>query len=709
MDPETTRDCREFSEGKPFQLASTITWRIPRKMKHLPAKQESRLERGNKTLRNFKPLALVLGISLVVATVARAQLAGRQTPPGTTRGTQANTATSTGAGSSQQAAPSARQALQITPVQRDVDYDVPSPEEIDKCTMEVFRSGKQAGWVVRAPDGTMLRKFVDTNGDNLVDQWCYYKDGLEVYRDIDSNFNGKVDQYRWFHTAGMRWGIDANEDGRIDSWRMISAEEVAAEAVAALATKDLQRFQRLLLTSSELKNLGLGPEKTQELERKLAGAVERFRRLTTEQSPLPPGARGIQFSGNRPGIIPAGTDGSTQDIRVYENAVAVAEVEQKTIQILLGTLIASGDSWKLIDAPQLVGDSPEPVELSGFFFRAKAADSPQPQVTGMAEQIKQLVEQLEKIEQAINRSSDPRELTALHQQKADLLERLAAAASSDEERSLWIRQLADELSYASQEGSYPQAQQRLERLYDSVVKLGQPSLIAYVRYRQLTAEYGAALREPKTDYVKLQEEWIQKLEQFARDYGHLPESADALLQLAISRELSGEEEEAKKWYSQIAQRFSNTPPAVKAAGALRRLGIVGQPLRLRGSTITGQTFDLGQLQGKVVLVYYWASWCEPCKTDLPTLKDLQARFGRYGFSIVGVSLDYTPEATQQFVQEYQLNWPQLYEPGGLESPLANDLGIVTVPTLILVDQQGRVVSRNLQTATLESELRRLIR
>ena len=78
----------------------------------------------------------------------------------------------------------------------------------------------------KGPRGVILRKFVDTNDDNIVDQWSYYKDGLEVYRDIDSNFNGKADQYRWFHTGGSRWGIDTKEDGTIDYWKSISAEEV---------------------------------------------------------------------------------------------------------------------------------------------------------------------------------------------------------------------------------------------------------------------------------------------------------------------------------------------------------------------------------------------------------------------------------------------------------------------------------------------------
>ena len=66
--------------------------------------------------------------------------------------------------------------------------------------------------MVKNGAGQMLRIFVDTNADNTVDQWSYYKDGVEVYRDIDSNHNGKADQCRWLNTAGTRWGIDKNED-----------------------------------------------------------------------------------------------------------------------------------------------------------------------------------------------------------------------------------------------------------------------------------------------------------------------------------------------------------------------------------------------------------------------------------------------------------------------------------------------------------------
>ena len=147
------------------------------------------------------------------------------------------------------------------------------------------------GWIVESPDGVILRKFVDTNDDNVVDQWSYYKDGFEVYRDIDSNYNGKADQYRWFHTGGSRWGLDPNEDGVIDSWKSISAEEVTAEVVAAIATRDVQRFTRLLLTPAELNSLGLGKARAEALAEKIAKAAAGFKTMSARQKTVAPRRR----------------------------------------------------------------------------------------------------------------------------------------------------------------------------------------------------------------------------------------------------------------------------------------------------------------------------------------------------------------------------------------------------------------------------------
>ena len=214
-----------------------------------------------------------------------------------------------------------------------------------KCKILAKKIDGHVGWIVERPDGAILRKFVDTNDDNVVDQWSYYKDGLEVYRDIDSNFNGKADQYRWFHTGGSRWGVDANEDGVIDSWKSISAEEVTAEVVAAIATHDAERFARLVLTPAELKSLGLGKIASRE-----RGREDRQGRRPTSRRCRPGRRRSratptwVQFSANRPGVVPAGTDDSTKDLRVYENVVAIVESGGKHGQVQIGTLVQVGDA-----------------------------------------------------------------------------------------------------------------------------------------------------------------------------------------------------------------------------------------------------------------------------------------------------------------------------------------------------------------------------
>ena len=142
-----------------------------------------------------------------------------------------------------QAAPTAADALKLTPIQKDVDYQTPPQEQFDKCTIKAEKAGGQTGWVIRDKAGQVLRRFVDTNADNVVDQWSYYLDGAEVYRDIDADFNGKPDQCRWFNAAGIRWGLDTNEDGKIDRWKEISAEEASDELVRAIAEKDAARLR----------------------------------------------------------------------------------------------------------------------------------------------------------------------------------------------------------------------------------------------------------------------------------------------------------------------------------------------------------------------------------------------------------------------------------------------------------------------------------
>ena len=124
------------------------------------------------------------------------------------------------------AGPTVEYALGLRPSQKDVEYDRLEGDAAKNATIKTEKAGGASAFVVRGPAGEVLRVFADTNGDRVVDRWSYYKDGIEVFRDIDSNHNAKVDQSRWLNSAGSRWGLDEDENGVIEAWKTISPEEV---------------------------------------------------------------------------------------------------------------------------------------------------------------------------------------------------------------------------------------------------------------------------------------------------------------------------------------------------------------------------------------------------------------------------------------------------------------------------------------------------
>lgn len=613
-------------------------------------------------------------------------------------------------GAVQAAAPTAEQALSLAPIQKDVEYDIPDKGAIAKCRVTSEDIGDISGWVVRSEAGELLRRFLDSNGDNKVDQWCYFRHGVEVYRDIDADFNGLADQYRWLGLAGTRWGLDPNEDGKIDSWKQISPEEVTAELVLAVRDRDTKRFEALLLTEKELARLGLGAEKEKEVAEKIARASKGFAAFATKQKLVNSKSQWLNFGGNHPGLVPAGTNGSTQDLVVYDNVAAVVETDGKMVQLPVGAVVKVGDTWKLIDLPA-VGD--ELVAATGFFFQAqlpKPVETSAPMEQGLSPEVQKLIADLEKIDKDLADARTPAAQARLNADRADLMQKLAESASNAEERTNWLRQMADTVSAAVQGGGYPDGVKRLEKLYDELVAdKADKNDLAYVKFRHMTAAYTQSVQQENADFVKIQGKWLEDLEKFVSDYPECDDAAEAMLQLAIAQEFAGRTEEATKWFDDIVKKFPKHELAKKAAGASYRLNCVGKPLTLRGKTVEGRDLDLASLKGKVVLIHYWATWCEPCKADMEQLKALQAKYARQGFSLVGINLDSDTSELATFLRTNRLTWPQLYEPGGLDSRLANELGILTLPTMILLDKQGRVISRNISVGELDTELGKQLR
>ncbi len=595
-------------------------------------------------------------------------------------------------------APTASQALRLKPVQKDVEFDTPAADEIEKCTIKPEKIGGKTGWVVKSSAGQMLRNFVDTNTDNTVDQWSYYKDGVEVYRDIDSNHNGKADQCRWLNTAGTRWGIDKNEDRTIDFWQVISPEEVSSEVIAALRDADGQRFERLLISGAELSGLGFGKAKLDELEKRRAAAPAAFHEFLKNQKIVGANSSWTYFGGSRPGLIPQGTDDSTADVTVYDNVAALTETDGKSGQVPIGTLIKVGDVWRLIDAP---GDGADR-SLSGVTVaQAPRGDDSTP--GRPSEKAQALLDEYEKLDKAQDNS------TAANERRVEILEALSTEAKTPEDQAQWLRQAADVIGEAVQRGKYPGGIERLTALKEKCATAGQEELVGYVQFRLMTAGYNQSLSAgPNIDYAAIQNKWLADLEQYVKDYPKSADSAEAMLQLAIAQEFAGDDANAVKWYSRVIQNFPKTAAAVKSEGAKRRIESVGNSISLRGKTLGGKAFDLSQLKGKVVLIHYWSSDIDVCRNDMAQLERMMKKYGE-NFVVIGVSLDADPKALTEYLRENGFLWPQLWEEGGLAGRLANEMGIQTLPTMLLVDKQGKVISRNVSASGLDGELKQILK
>jgi thiol-disulfide isomerase/thioredoxin len=603
------------------------------------------------------------------------------------------------------AQPTVEYALGLAPFQKNVDYDKLTADQAKGATLKMEKEGGLNAWVVRGPRGEVLRSFADTNGDRVVDRWSYYKDGLEVYRDIDADFNAKADQARWLSTGGSRWGIDEDENGAIDAWKSLSAEEATAEIVTALKARDPAIFTRLLPGKDDLIAAGFDEPLLGELLARSEKAAKEMAVLAKAQQPIQADAQWNNMLAAQPGVLPAGTPGVTKDVLAYDNVVALIDAGAKgaTGQVYVGSLVRCGDVWRPIDFPQVPGAQGEIAETLGFFTpRTSAAGGGE--VPSENEALKPLLAKLREIEgKLVGATGAAREAAAAEQ--IEVLEAVVAAAE-DDQRSFWTRQLAETIAASVQEGVLPGGTEKLEAIV--AASAADEPLQAFTAFRLASARYAAAMQAPGADVTKVQTAWLEELAAFVKDHPTAPDAAEALLQMGIADEFGGNEDDALARYEEIVKGFPDSGSAKKARGASRRLQSVGKTLALSGTAVDGSSVSLDSLKGVPVLVHYWATWCEPCKVDIAQIKELYTKYGPKKFAVVGIALDTDKAQLAKYLGQKPIPWPQLHESGGLDGRLAEELGVLTLPTMFLLDAEGKVVDRNLVIADLEKKLEEMV-
>jgi peroxiredoxin len=124
--------------------------------------------------------------------------------------------------------------------------------------------------------------------------------------------------------------------------------------------------------------------------------------------------------------------------------------------------------------------------------------------------------------------------------------------------------------------------------------------------------------------------------------------------------------------------------------------------------LDGRNINLHAYRGKVVLLNFWATWCEPCRKEIPRFIQFQNAYASKGLQVIGISMDDDPKPVREFRSEYKVNYPLVIGDAKLAESYGGVLGL---PISFVIDPQGRIIAKHIGAVDLnkiEGQIQRLL-
>lgn len=119
----------------------------------------------------------------------------------------------------------------------------------------------------------------------------------------------------------------------------------------------------------------------------------------------------------------------------------------------------------------------------------------------------------------------------------------------------------------------------------------------------------------------------------------------------------------------------------------------GEPIAFTGTTMDAEGFDLADYRGRIVVINAWASWCEPCRAEMPAFVDLDATADPDEVAVIGLNVSDEPAAAEEFVDELGMPFPSVVDREGAILATLPGIPPKSLPSTVILDRDGRIAAR----------------